>query len=99
MVGVFVVVVVTGTVLVFVVNDGGGVVDGLTICPTLLIVEVVVRTVVELVNGFIAGGGALLAQNPPEPALPERNFASIDGLKSAGIRMRIGLIGSTISPR
>ena len=99
MVGVFVVVVVTGTVLLFVVNDGGGVVDGLTICPTLLIVEVVVRTVVELVNGFIAGGGALLAQNPPEPALPERNFPSIDGLKSAGIRMRIGLIGSTISPR
>ena len=99
MVGVFVVVVVTGTVLVFVVNDGGGVVDGLTICPTLPIVEVVVRTVVELVNGFIAGGDALLAQNPPEPALPERNFPSIDGLKSAGIRMRIGLIGSTISPR
>ena len=60
-----------------------------------------VRTVVvaTLDGLFIVGGWLLLAQKPPELVLPERSFASIDGLKSAGIKMRIGLVESTISPR
>lgn len=75
------------------VNGGGGVVDGLTICPTLLVVEVVVRTVVELTMGSLQVA-ALLAQNPPEPALPERNLHQLMDLnpQESGI-------GSTISPR
>ena len=49
--------------------------------------------------GLEATGGWLLAHSPPEPEFRLRSFVSIAGLRSAGIRIRIGLAGSTYSPR
>ena len=77
------------------VKTGGVLVEGLIACPELLLVLVVT----DELNVFNAGGVAALAHNPPAPALVPRNLASIEGLKSAGIKIRIGLLGSTTSPR
>ena len=67
-------------------NDGGVIFEGVIVC-------------VNVFDDCVVAVGTDVAQNPPDEADNVRNFASTEGLTSAGIKIRIGLWVSIQSPR